>query len=379
MSLIPTRHAICLIPTEIWREILQYATEIQGWDEFGYDTCSHLLQLDCSRSYYIPYRKERQALRDRLHLVLVCKLWHQIAIQFLWSHLKLKASSWARIGDQLQDLLDRQPELCSFVIRLDISDSLYSDDLSEENTSIYQEMKAFLDSQLYPRLRRLRVLCAPQALATGNHPTHPTIVYIHSGEACHSIGGTSEWIEDDTWDAGSHFWRHAKILDLNVEFSAFSSEIDTTETIMFPELTSLTVRAGIDRHLVHHVATHWRAPSLTVLILQFNDTDAWIYLLRWSSTTLVSLNLSTNHLNRDAPIDLPNLKTLLLQGCFTKEWTEVIAAPALTTITFKDPNVDLIYTRNRGAFALLVDRVVNRYSQCKSVAYYYQKKARLLD
>jgi len=85
------------LPIELWREVIRHAARIE--DEF--ETCSfdgRNYTFDCSASYRAEWR---QGFRTRLSLILVCKLWSDLASEYLYRSILVASAYTAQEFVQL--------------------------------------------------------------------------------------------------------------------------------------------------------------------------------------------------------------------------------------------------------------------------------------
>lgn len=380
-----TSQASCIAktPPELWHQILDMATSIDDYDEFG-EKGGSSTSLEHGEEVFpcvVPPREQQLAFRYRLGLALVCQAWHPIAIRFLWSHVTLDIESWTR--ESFISVTEAHHYLWAFVKRLDII-YLPSRYPEESEPVVTAKFNAFLSVSVYPHLVRLRVLCTPQNLATGIHSLEPEIVSLYPAGLPLPDFDIYSSEGDFLWDGGSHFWKSAKILDLDLDMSQVSEPTIPVpaEDIIFPNLVKICIRSACSDSIVHHITTYWKAPSLLVLSLKMThaDTEVWWPLLLWARTTVETLHISTPSLHTaTGTILFPALTSLSLEHCFRSAWYNMLDAPYLNRISFTDAAMDAIFERQRPKFARSVTRALENSTKCTRISYYTLEMATVYD
>jgi hypothetical protein len=360
-------HSISKIPVEIWDEILNLATTVEKGDEFGHHStlCAILnyhgdIIFDC----HVSPEDQKYALATRQSVVLVCRAWHQVATRFLWSHLIISIDLWT--SESFNPVFPSLSELLYHVKRLDIVQSL-------EGESKFQEIsltrfKHVLANKIYPRMSNLRILCAPQNLATGNYACSPTIVSLHPadlGQLDFQLDEREGWFQ---WDGGKHFWTSARILDLDMDMSVLSDDsLKAGDHIIFPQLKKLGIQYLQSDCIVDHIIQHWKTP---VFSLRDCYTDRGFDLLAWSSDNVTTLELSNFSIVASTTILMPRLASIIVKQHFYYGWEDLIQAPSLNKLSFSDSGAERLYQQDRVVFARHLSKVVERYPMCTSVSFF---------
>ncbi|PVF98267.1 hypothetical protein CPB86DRAFT_362004 [Serendipita vermifera] len=365
------------LPLELLHQILAYAAS-PDYDEFGYEATFEAVPSSGAPPTYIS-TDEVWVFKDRLHIAMVCKLWYKIGIRFLWSHLSLTISWWKRHQDHFPNLLLREPTLCTYIIRLDLSysfnetasfeelDPVEHQTPSEHEISTKLEFTQFVQMCMYPHLSNLQLLCSDYSLANIDGAVSPTITYLFSEGKEHG-----EWDEvNHVWDGGSYLWRHTRMLELDLEGClCLLDDNSRVLPVSLSRLEELTLKNCEDPGVIEQINSSWNAPLLHTLVVYVKYADLSVDSLRWASKTLVNLSLSSVGIMEGTPVEFPILRTLVLQNCFTKRWKAVIDAPALTNILFEDHAADRLYTLARDRFAHIVANTLAPYPSCKSITFY---------
>jgi hypothetical protein len=374
MSPTPSTPAIIhRVPVELWHQILRFATEVEDGDEFGLLQSSKL-SLEYGENIFnciVPAREQQRAFRTRLSTVLVCRGWHAIATRFLWSHLILDQEMWMQLV-----VPEPESEVWSFVKRLDVYPIL-NGDAGVTNQTSGLEFKECLFTRIYPHLRNLRILSAPHSLAMGEYNCCLDIVTLHpSGFISLLLGDIDEGDNENAWDGEPHFWRHARRLDLDLDFTQLSSNARNSpnKDILFPRMVHLGIHSPHCEALVAHITAHWKIPKLQVLSIRSGYAQNCASLLTWSSRTLHTLELSAIALKPTIPVLLPSLTSIIVENCFFQGWDRVIEAPLLLKLSFCDSMANTMFEHNRGRFARILGQISSRYSTCCSITFFRFKE-----
>jgi hypothetical protein len=370
------------LPTEIWTNILCLATRMQDDDEFADNVQSIistkpfnlLVGVKCDTT---GENEEKQIIKDRLCFVKVCKSWYRIAIRFLWSHLKINISPQVCNLIFIIEQLERSPLLRSFVLRVDIDvawDEMMSNELDEEEScAIIKEIGSLLSTRFYPLLMQLQCLFSPLVFAKGDIPVHPSVVFLLPGGLLPSTQVETRFGADFSWEGGPHFWRHTQILDVNLDGAQLVTGKGygrSNAPIIFPRLIGLKLASCEDESIIEYITSTWQAPCLQMMTLHLEYTDAWFSLIEWTKSNLVTLHLFTYILPHHSPIEIPSLKTIVVQQCFTKQPLELMSTPGLETLLFQDDEADSLYLRHRCVFAQLLSKTLRGLQFCSNVTYY---------
>lgn len=114
------------LPVEIWREIFTIAEEQVVPPATLDSEYQYIASFEAFSSCHPNLTTEFQHLQSaqlftlRLSLILVCKSWYYIALPQLWSHLRLNYDHSGGVLDELGQILDQNPKLASYVVRLSI-------------------------------------------------------------------------------------------------------------------------------------------------------------------------------------------------------------------------------------------------------------------
>lgn len=192
------------------------------------------------------------------------------------------------------------------------------------------------------------------------------------------LGGDEDEVDKDSvWNIKPHFWRKAHILDINFDFTKLEDEPESgpQKEIIFPGLTRLRIQLLLINNnsnaLANHVTTQWKAPALRVLSLQFVDVPGCYSLLRWSADVLTTLELSDVEFESlTTPIRFPSLISIIIEDCLFQGWEEVIEAPLLAKLSFRDRIADRVYRRQRGSFAQSLMRLIKQYPTCSCLSFF---------
>lgn len=365
------------IPIEVWHEILDSATIINNRDEFGQSVLSEasLTFEKDNLTCFVPLEEQRQAFQNRLNVILVCQAWYAIALPFLWSHMRLEVRSWLIRPSMWVPSL--QSDVWSRVRRLDIVCDLCIGPEEQERTNT-QKFHRFLEKEIFPRVNKLQVLCAPHNLATGRYSLEPKVVFLQaSGGSTPDFDSLVE-VGCHSWVGSPHFWTSAYVLDLDLDMAHLSKEahVDSPETD-FPHLVRLSVHSVTSESIVGYIASRWKIPALQLLTLHVEEasTEMWFPLLVWASSTIKSLHLSTFYfeasaLDDDSPIHLPHLTSLVLEHCFCTDWTRLLRAPQLRQIAFRDASMDIVHRLHRSKFATILTRSLEPFPTCTTVSFH---------
>ncbi|PVF98268.1 hypothetical protein CPB86DRAFT_797414 [Serendipita vermifera] len=360
------------LPEEMLQEILAFAT-CADFDEFAHDSTFEPVPSRGLSPNYIS-ADIIWVFEDRLSVVLVCKSWYKLGLRFLYSHLRLDISWWNHNRDQFTKLLSREPTLCSYIIRLDLSES--SDEFDEsdpfdepttpDTTDSKRDFRQFIKTHLFPHLTNLRLLCSNYTLASGDYPIYPAIVNLSEEGKGLMVWGPPDYY----WDGASHFWRNARVLELDLEYCGFSDDSSSFRSVSLPRLEQLVLKESTDPGIMNQIGASWTAPNLHTLILYFSHVEFSIGSISWASKTLVNLLLASEYFVGNTLVEFPVLQTLVIQQCFTKGWREFVFAPALKTIAFEDGVMDGFYKRDRDKFARQIADTLTRYPLCNSITFY---------
>jgi hypothetical protein len=376
------------LPVEVLTQVISLATRMHEQDEF-YDQASAFSSTEPSRFLTEPdlslsaRNEERNVFKDRLSFIQVCKVWYQVAIRFLWSNLKIKILPDLRECVQIIEIFERNPEFESFVrrVQLDAVWEELSSDETDNRTSciIINKVRETIGSRLYPRLKRVRVLFAPQVFATGQHTIAPDAVFLLPGGLPPSNRLDSHYSYTYDWEGGAHFWSNVQFLDLDLANATLSNSANSSSWTMvhFPQLIGLRVRSCDDSAILEDIEKHWRAPALQSLSLHFEHTELWSILVRWAKESLITLHLRTDEIPYEDPIHLSGLKTLIIQGCVAYDWAEFLIAPNVETLIFEDHHLNFFV--NGGAFVPFFTTMIGHYPLCSKVAYYKAKDLSPVD
>jgi hypothetical protein len=351
--------AVDQIPPELWMTILRFATEIEKCDEFARDPITLIPNFSSNQSNqlgFIDPHLLREALMTRLRVVLVCKSWRDMCLPILWSHLVIKTEEWLNKLPPIWDVLDSRPELGSFVIRLDID---YPNFSYPEESETAERINQFLHIRLFPHLHKLRVLYVPLLHATGDFNINPEVVVLHSRY--------SDYYYED-WDARSHFWKNARILQVELDPSRIRR---APELILFPHLIRLRIMTQGDDTNINDIVSLWQAPKLETLSLLCRNRPLLTSFITLSRDTLTCLHLYTCRSLVGSPVELPKLRNIFLDRCFVTNWHTFIVAPSLETIHFRDGQTALLCDANRGTFINLLTDISSSYPLCKTISQYW--------
>jgi hypothetical protein len=359
--------AIGRIPIELWAIIFHFATAIEDYDEFARGPVTVIPDLSSSspsEPCSIPHNILRDSLRTRRCLVLVCRHWYDSVLPILWSHLFINVYKWLRCRSQIRDTLDAKPELCSFIVRLDVecpdSDEEIGHLLHSEILETHLELNQFLHRYLFPRLQNLRVLRAPRSLATSEHVIYPDVTSLHSRP---NISSHANCLRDRRLDM--------RILHLNV--AGFGSRT-AHEPIVFPRLNQLRLAMGYNANIIEEIVSRWQAPRLETLSISFGKHPLYTPLLAWARLTLVSLHLTDCPSFEGDRVELPKLRNLFIHEKNTRNWHTILTTPNLKVIHWRNLFADGRYSADRGAFIDLLTQMFKDYPSCKVISYYRDER-----
>jgi hypothetical protein len=350
--------AIDRIPTELWLTILQFATEIEEWNEFARDPVTlvpdfkykHEFQID-----FIPGHLLNKARMTRRRVVLVCKSWYDMCLPMLWSHLVIRGEDFLRKLPLISQRLDSRPELASFILRLDIRYDMY---LYHGDSHRIDKLNQFLHFYLFPRLHRLRALCAPPMHATGDYNINTEVVFLESAS---SYPGYDDWI------TRPHFWKNTRVLHVELDPHRLSG---SPVSVVFPRLIRLRITTDGDSNIIKDIVSLWKTPKLETLSLWCTSSSLSTSFMTLSRGTLTSLHLYGWRSFVGNLVELPKLRTLFLVRCFLTDWHTVIVAPSLEAIHFQDRQADFLCNSDCSTFINLFTPIFSKYPLCKTISQY---------
>jgi hypothetical protein len=110
------------LPVELWEEIFAIATDVNDyWAKKRGDRCSiqnPFFSLEEEEFVRNPPGLDRELLRTRYSIIMVCKSWYFMGLPILWSHLQFDERDPRNVETMIYSAVYRDPTLASHVVRL---------------------------------------------------------------------------------------------------------------------------------------------------------------------------------------------------------------------------------------------------------------------
>lgn len=344
------------LPVELWREIFAHTTAVASKDEWTVEGSAHNLMIcdDYPVSAALTREETLNTIKMRLNIVKVCKSWYAMGIQTLWSHLPLKASDTVFL--QLDEILNKHPDLGRFVIRLSISSS------SRHKSVDIVLLHNLIRNSILPRFPSLRIISCPLAFGLGVYPFQPDVVLLQQPPVLeHSLIHSNLSLT-----GGSHFWHITRTLHINL--AHLSSPIDYCQDIDFPRLENLRIAVFTDI-LTEYVTRRWKTPKLRELSVNSrgHTENAWIsFIEKCQQMEKLDICIGTGF-NISRTIHMPELLALYTTANFTTSWASVIKAPKLYRLGIRN----LTGSAQSQAFFELSNSIFTHYPDIKVLCISY--------
>lgn len=266
----------------------------------------------------------------------------------------------------------------SYVQRIDVVCNSTSD--SELSRTINDEICAFLNAEVFPRVPQLQVLCSPFHFLVGEYGLNLRAISLYPGEDFPPVdkdfADSSSAFMDDSffWDGATQFWASAHVIELDLSITYPSPDLQGDQEVNFPNATKLCIRSIDSKSLANHIKSNWKMPklrSLALLVAREADDDTWLPLLAGVSGTIEDLYLSAWHCSpMEGDIELPLLTSLMLEHCFFTDWPEFFLTPRLARISFADERMDIFHQHNPEKFMALLVYTTKTIRTCTDFSYY---------
>lgn len=309
-----------LLPVELWREIIEMAGAPSCKDEFSPDPVSHI-QVPCdvlSGRSIITFHELNDIIFQRFRLLFVCRDWHDIGIDNLYSHLLLRANTDAL--EKLDALFDRKPILCTFVKRVRFTCFI----LSGKFINLTPE----ITSKILSRFSRLEIF-------EGEHMDLPPAFFSPSLSLkimSLRLGNVNEVM---TMEPSSLI--HLRLL--KIQFTEWKPITFKMTTLVFPSLKILEITTryeSLAKPLGYFITKRFILPSLQVLSLGgFSDSTAF-HLLEKFSPKIHTFHHSTGDHSSPTTSNFvaPNLRRVFIRANPTsvRNTCSSISAPCLIQV-----------------------------------------------
>lgn len=232
------------------------------------------------RSTDFTYEEYLWAIKSRLSIILVCKLWYTIGVTLLWSDLRINFAASSHYIQAISAMLHNNPGIASRIRRLELASQFgYSFD-SSKTGSILGDLPALkiltcsITSQDIPDHIQLDVL-----ILRRDQPRRHFSIRVQT------------------------FWQNVRVLLMTFREEHVASY--SPDQLLFPRLEFLRVVS--DRgNIANCISSYWETPSLRFLSINgaLNDESYWLIFLNRNSGMLEKIQINIQ-ISRESAIGIP--------------------------------------------------------------------------
>jgi hypothetical protein len=329
------------LPVELWEEIFAIATDVNNyWAKIAGDWCSVQYPFFSSEEEEFvrtpPAKLDKELLRTRYSIILVCKSWYFMGIPLLWSHLQFDEMHPRNFAMMIYGAIKRNPTLAPQVIRLTIESICF-----RREDSLKME-KIHLVAKFAPLLTNLKAISCSLPYAARLQPLIQPGIVVLNNSVVTGLCSTSGMIGPLRTLLHNSLWVHCHTLSLRLVeglWDRWDHPGSNTLQPTFEILLNLKLEVS-HTAAMQWIEEYWKFPVLKNLSLIFTGYIDRISFLQRVRLTLEKLQICVGHVYRYnggiIDVEMPKLKEISLinmNGTYvgpSGDWYTAIKAPHLS-------------------------------------------------